>query len=473
MSLSDTFQQTFPTFSEARIKGFLGPSISFRVQGEEGTQPNPAALAFLKERFSDPPVPEFDVEQTAPLQGRARLLLDAVFSFLVECDWPVFQRGVFEPDGDSDLIGTFHLPTRLERALLPGRFFNLLLDELHSPAAHTWSQAEFDQRAKPLLVTIKRAGLHGANRRLVLLGAHRRRVAVTELSDDIVQFGEGPDARFVRGSVSDATGLLGMVLQTSKVMTTDIFKNVGIPTVTQHKVSSLEQALEAARAIGYPVVLKPYNEAMARGVVCDICTEEFLIETINNWEYSINDAVIEGYIPGDNARITISKGQVIEVRHILLATVIGDGQRRVAELLDEFLENNNDLRPIPEPITVSEFIERNSTIGALANQGLTLDSILEEGRTCRLQPRPASRQGSIVHNLDPSELAPSVHETALRAAEIMGLDAAGVDVLDFRPDRFGYMNEINAGPGMDRFESVLNRYVDDIVGTAMASDALG
>ena len=37
---------------------------------------------------------------------------------------------------------------------------------------------------------------------------------------------------------------------------------------------------------------------------------------------------------------------------------------------------------------------------------------------------------------------------------------------------FGYMNEINAGPGMERFESVLSRYVDDIVGNATAPDAL-
>ncbi len=102
------------------------------------------------------------------------------------------------------------------------------------------------------------------------------------------------------------------------------------------------QALDAAEALGYPVVLKPFTGTRGFGVICDIKTPEELRWAIGASEASIETCLIEKFYVGDYARVTMMENEFIEIRHIELPRVRCDGQSTLGELIHTYLNSPED-----------------------------------------------------------------------------------------------------------------------------------
>ena len=94
-------------------------------------------------------------------------------------------------------------------------------------------------------------------------------------------------------------------------------------------VRTLRGALQAARHIGYPVVIKPLDGNHGRGVVLNI-TDDAALEAgydVAKAESRSGYLQVESFITGNDYRFLVVGGRIAAVAERVPAHVIGDGQQ--------------------------------------------------------------------------------------------------------------------------------------------------
>ncbi len=104
--------------------------------------------------------------------------------------------------------------------------------------------------------------------------------------------------------VAEQLGLKGIGVDCAKRFTNKYemrcqAKKAGLPVPDFAKAASLDEALEAARSIGYPVIIKPVDSSGSRGVI-KVSSDEQLTQ---NFAYSlgksqVHDVIVEKFIQG-------------------------------------------------------------------------------------------------------------------------------------------------------------------------------
>jgi cyanophycin synthetase len=125
--------------------------------------------------------------------------------------------------------------------------------------------------------------------------------------------------------------------------------------------------------------------------------------------------------------------------------VVGDGRQSVLELVDE--ANRNPLRGVNYTNQLSVLRLNHSAIDELTRQGLKPESVPEAGRRVLVQ-----RIGDLTMDCT-HRVHPDVAARAVLAAQTVGLDIAGLDVVAediSRPleEQRGMILEVNAGPSL-------------------------
>lgn len=191
--------------------------------------------------------------------------------------------------------------------------------------------------------------------------------------------------------------------------------------------TTMEEVVQTAHEIGYPVVIKPVLGSMGRGVFSGIRSDEDLK---NYYRYIVdelkkNRIIIEKHIDGQDYRVFVVGETVAAATWRSPASVVGNGQQSVTELIyDKNYYRRNNPALSKELITIDLEVERQ-----LRDQGLTYDSVPAAGQYVRLRGKAnLSTGGEIV---DVTQLLPDmVKQVAIDAvAAIPGLVSAGVDVM--------------------------------------------
>src|SRR5262249_43925088 len=131
------------------------------------------------------------------------------------------------------------------------------------------------------------------------------------------------------------------------------------------------------------------------------------------------------------------------------AHVTGDGKHTLKELVDIANQDPRRGEGHEKPLTkININAESERLIG---EQGLSLDSVPEAGKPVYLKyTANISTGGTAIDRTD--DIHYSIVETAKRAARVIGLDIAGIDLLTndiMRPieETGGAICEVNAAPG--------------------------
>src|SRR5690625_2136531 len=230
----------------------------------------------------------------------------------------------------------------------------------------------------------------------------------------------------------------------NKEKTKTVISNAGVP-VPKGKLfrkNTLNDAMITyAKNIGFPVVLKPTNGSMGRGVYSNIQDEKELrnaIENLRKERYS--NYIIEKYFPGKEYRIYVVGDKVIGAINRIPANVVGNGQSSFKELIEK--KNTERLKNpylCKKPIKIDYEIKK-----MLENEGYTLDSIPSEGEVVYLREKSNLSSGG-----DPldatNELTDEVKKIAVESLKaIPELPHAGVDVIvDPESAKRGTTIEIN------------------------------
>lgn len=280
--------------------------------------------------------------------------------------------------------------------------------------------------------------------------AERRHIPVERMDDSsLVLLGHGRFQKRIRASCSDLTSEVATEIAADKDLTKMLLDQAGLPVPRGQLVRSVEGALEAAAELGYPVVTKPLDGNHGRGVNIDLKTAADVCWGFEQAREHGRTVIVEQYFTGDDHRILVIGGQVVAVAKRIPAHVVGDGRSTVAQLIAEV---NRDPRrgeghsSVLTRIDIDDCARRFLELG-----GLTPESVPGAGQTVFLRPTAnLSTGGTAIDRTD--DIHPENALIARRAAQIVGLDIAGIDFVcpDIaRPvsETGGGIIEVNAGPG--------------------------
>ena len=93
-----------------------------------------------------------------------------------------------------------------------------------------------------------------------------------------VRLGSGRYGKLVHGADADGTSAVGMRAAKRKPVANAIFAQAHLPVAVQRTARTPEQAIEAARWIGFPVVVKPAEGRMSRCVTVGVRDEAGVVE---------------------------------------------------------------------------------------------------------------------------------------------------------------------------------------------------
>ncbi|MBI1181942.1 MAG: hypothetical protein GC201_15460 [Alphaproteobacteria bacterium] len=282
------------------------------------------------------------------------------------------------------------------------------------------------EELEAFLKTAKVSMFGGSNTLRLLEAAHKRRMPWSHLAGNAFVIGHGARARWIDSSFTDQTGVVGTNLARNKAAAASLLRQSGIPVPAHGRAADVASAQRIAKELGYPVVVKPMDRDGGLGVSAGIASPERLERAFNEALKISSNVLVEKHVEGRDYRLIVHDGELIWALERVPGGVTGDGRRTVRELVDAV---NADPARRKEPWAPLKPLELNDeAMDLLAEAGLDGDSVLEVGRRLRLR-----RAANIASGGTPVAVLDKVHpvnrELAERAAKVMRLDLAGVDLL--------------------------------------------
>jgi cyanophycin synthetase len=267
----------------------------------------------------------------------------------------------------------------------------------------------------------------------------------------LVQLGQGVHQQRIRATMTSRTAGIAVDIASDKKLTNRLLDSAGLPVPRSEVVEGEDEAVAAARRIGYPVVVKPLDGNHGRGVALDLHDEAAVRAAFPEAlrQSRSRDVVVESYITGADYRCLVIGGKLAAVAERVPASVVGDGVRTVRALVDEV--NADPRRGIGHEKVLTRISMDATAEGVLAGQGLAPDDVPEAGRRVKLALTGNMSTGGT--SIDRTmEAHPDNVEIAETAARVVGLDVAGIDFIC--PDitvpvreTGGGIVEVNAAPG--------------------------
>jgi cyanophycin synthetase len=277
--------------------------------------------------------------------------------------------------------------------------------------------------------------------------ADERSIPAIRLNDgNLVQLGYGARQRRIWTAETDRTSAIAEGISRDKDLTKQLLLACGVPIPEGRLVKDPEDAWEAACDIGVPVVVKPSDGNHGRGVFTNVMTRE---EVESAWRVAIEEGsgvIVERFVRGQEHRLLVVGGRLVAAARGEPAMVTGNGRSTVTELID--LQLNSDPRRGTTEDRPLNFVRIDSSARMeLARQGFDADSVPPAGAHLLIQ-----RNGNVSIDVT-DQVHPSVARAAQTAADVVGLDIAGIDMVieDIsKPlaEQRGAVVEVNAGPGL-------------------------
>ncbi|HSU15954.1 cyanophycin synthetase [Longimicrobium sp.] len=281
--------------------------------------------------------------------------------------------------------------------------------------------------------------------------AARRGIPVRRLNSfSLVQLGLGKNLRRIQAAMSDYTSAIAVEIAQDKDDTRRVLGNIGLPVPQGDTATTLDGALEVAREIGYPVLLKPLDASHGRGISGRLDDEDAVRAAWPVTQAYGRRVVVENYVHGRDYRVLVVDGRLAAVAERVPAHVVGDGTRTIRELIVE--ANRDPRRGRGHSKTLTRLPDDDVTADYLRTRGLSCESVPAAGEMVYLRATAnLSTGGTSIDRTD--EIHPDNITACEMAAGIVGLDIAGIDVLSkdisvpFR-ENGAVIIEVNAAPGL-------------------------
>ena len=327
---------------------------------------------------------------------------------------------------------------RYLRTILPDGFADKLLTPMDL-------KAELDDLAR----LADRVAL-GPSTRSLVEEAKRRGIPTMRLNrQSLVQLGWGRHQQRIQATVTSATRHIAVEIAQDKQLTNSLLERAGLPVPQQQTARSADEAVAAAHRLGFPVVVKPMDLSHGRGVALDLNDDQAVRDAFEKaWELT-SYVLVEEFCAGRDHRVLVVGGSVIAVAERVPGHVIGDGHRTIEELVAGV--NADPRRGVGHEKVLTQIAFDHQAERLLQLAGHRRDTVLPAGEMFALRSTGnLSTGGTAVDRTD--VIHPDNAEIAIRAAQVIGLDVAGIDLICADISRSvrevrGVIVEVNAAPG--------------------------
>ncbi len=269
---------------------------------------------------------------------------------------------------------------------------------------------------------------YNENVRLLAAAARARGVPARKLTHryQFVLLGHGKRRVRLGQNAGDRTSAFASRLSNDKHVTSRALWRAGIPVPRQLEIKRKEDIEHAIAEIGFPLVVKGRTGSKGRSVTAGINDMREVEAALAKVGHYGEKPLIEQQIAGTDYRLLVVDGKLVAAARRRAAQVLGDGRQTVRELIAE--ENERREARGGYAHWLVPLVLDDDSLAVLARQDLTPDVVPTQGQAVRLRSAGNISQGGLPE--DVTELVhPETVATAVRAARVIGLDIAGVDVL--------------------------------------------
>jgi cyanophycin synthetase len=291
----------------------------------------------------------------------------------------------------------------------------------------------------------------GPSTAAIVKEAKLRGIPVTRIgTDSLICLGYGKYRRVLESTLTDATSCIAADIATNKQMTKMILNDNKIPVPHGKVVYSEISAIMAAHEVGVPVVVKPYDGNQGKGVHLNVCEEPDIRAAFKEASQYSKGIIVEKFVTGKDYRVLVVGGQVRAVAERVSASVTGDGEHTIAELVD--IVNQDERRGEQHEKPLTKIRLDAVCLNILKRRGITPDFVPKEGETVALRENGNLSTGGIAIDRT-QEIHAENADLCVLAAQAIGIDIAGIDIVAddiSKPIRRngGAVVEVNTAPGI-------------------------
>ena len=253
----------------------------------------------------------------------------------------------------------------------------------------------------------------------------------------------------------------------NKETTKLLMEKIGIRTPRGIVSESYKEALPLIRRkhLSYPLIAKPLDGSLARGVTWDVKSLSELKKAISFFDKTKSNKkskfLVEEMYIGDEFRILVFNGEIVSCVKKVPATIIGDGKSTIKDIIKAF-----DKKRIKGFEIKLDKIARKT----LLSNKLTTNSILPAGYALKLRNNLNMSDGGRCIECT-TEMSNHLKKICLQAISAAGLNYGGIDlitkniatskndyvILEINPNPFYNMHEkpLVEGRGVDVSKKIL------------------
>ena len=378
-----------------------------------------------------------------------RPVVQAVAAALRQGGMPVFSEGALLSVATNEVV-RLALPAMVAGYAATAAALDWALAVLNAALAGLSIQPWLDGWPA-LLRQIGAEAPQGMNSLRFIEAAHAAGVPWSRVSNNVFQFGWGAQARWLDSSFTDQTPSISTQLARDKMRAAQVLFRAQIPVPEHALAETPEAAVALAHRLGYPMVVKPADQDGGRGVSAGLTTDAAVRKAYLKASAFSRRVLVEKHFTGNDYRLQVFQGEVYWAVHRVPGGVTGDARHSIRELLA--ITNADPRRGAPGSKALLKRIELDEEAREmLVEQGLDLGSMLAQGQFVPLRHAANVASGGlpvpVLETAHPDNLA-----LAVRAARILRLDLAGIDLLipDIRKswlESGAVICEVNAQPQM-------------------------
>ncbi|MEB0141005.1 MULTISPECIES: cyanophycin synthetase [unclassified Undibacterium] len=278
-----------------------------------------------------------------------------------------------------------------------------------------------------------------------------RNIPYRRLTDgSLVVFGWGSRQRKIQAAEMDGTSAIAEAIAQDKELTKKLLHAAGVPVPLGRIVNSAADAWAAALEIGVPVVVKPKDGNQGKGVTVNVTTREQLEAGYHAACEFRDDVLVERFLPGNDFRLLVIGNKLIAAARRDPPQVVGNGKQSVRQLVEQV--NKDPRRGSGHSTSMTKIRFDDIALASLEKQGFHAESVPPKGQRVILRNNANLSTGGGATDVT-DDVHPEVAARAIAAAQMIGLDICGVDLVCdsvLKPIELqnGGIVEVNAAPGL-------------------------
>ncbi len=294
--------------------------------------------------------------------------------------------------------------------------------------------------------------------RILVDEAQRRgiRVEVIDAENGYFKLSLGGRSVVCRESLSELTSAVAMSRCADKRVTVRLLGQAGLKVPQQALAADAEHNARFLREHG-AIVVKPVDGEQGKGIAVNLTDAEDVEAAIENASQFGERVLLEQYCEGQDLRVVVINHQVVAAALRKPATVVGDGQSTIAQLIDKQSRRRAAATGGESRIPVDGETKR-----CIGLQGFKLEDVLPFGESLAVRKTANLHTGGTIHDVT-EQLHPALKNAAEQASRVLDIPVTGLDFLVPAVDQPDYVViEANERPGLANHEPqpTAQRFID-------------